>query len=75
MKIGSSPIKILIIHNGRVSEWFMVAVLKTAGCHSPVGSNPTSSATVNLNYLGFKWRTFGDSKTGEVDEWLKSAIC
>ena len=31
---------------GELSEWFMVAVLKTAGCHSPVGSNPTLSAMV-----------------------------
>lgn len=30
---------------GGVAEWLKAAVLKTVGCHSPVGSNPTSSAT------------------------------
>jgi hypothetical protein len=30
---------------GRVAEWSIAAVLKTAGVQAPVGSNPTPSAT------------------------------
>ncbi len=29
---------------GKVSEWFMVPVLKTGGLHRPAGSNPVLSA-------------------------------
>ena len=39
--------KMLTQSNGEVSEWFMVAVLKTAECHSSVGSNPTFSAKMD----------------------------
>ena len=28
-----------------MAEWFKAAVLKTVGCQSPVGSNPTPSAS------------------------------
>lgn len=31
-------------YDGGLAEWFMAAVLKTVGCKSPVGSNPTPSA-------------------------------
>ena len=31
---------------GELSEWFMVAVLKTVRCNSLVGSNPTLAAKV-----------------------------
>ena len=39
---GSSPR--LSAKHGEVVEWLKTAVLKTAGCNSPVGSNPTFSA-------------------------------
>lgn len=36
---------------GSVVEWLKTAVLKTAGRHSSVGSNPTASAIYKLNPL------------------------
>jgi hypothetical protein len=40
--IETNGLKIYL--HGWVSEWFMVAVLKTADAQASVGSNPTPSA-------------------------------
>jgi hypothetical protein len=58
--VGSIP---TVTTNGEVSEWFMVAVLKTAGCQSSVGSNPTFSA----NEL--KWKSGRVANCTSPENW------
>lgn len=52
------------LKNGGVAEWLKAAVLKTVECQSSVGSNPTSSATLEKNHA-----------RGEMAERLKARPC
>mgnify|MGYP001228402491 CR=1 FL=1 len=55
-KIGGNEKIILYLQPliGGMAEWSIAAVLKTVEGNTSGGSNPSSSATYNLNYLFIK---------------------
>lgn len=60
------------LRNGRVSEWSNEAVLKTVGCKSSVGSNPTPSANLLNNIELWQNRNHPQAKRLKLSQRMTS---
>ncbi len=58
-----------------MAEWFKAAVLKTVGCQSPVGSNPTPSASDIRPESGSDIGRYDMDESERWPSWLKALAC